>query len=283
MSEFFPFPRTPHLAGSAVVDDDQVMDENALRSLLDNGDLSVVVQEKMDGTNVSLYFEDEWCPVLQKRSGIITSGEKPQYDVFRDWVYERMDELYAVLGRRQYVLFGEWLWCQHAVHYDQLPSYFLAFDLCDIAQQRFLSYERMLAVIDGRVPVVPLLWRTVSAGGRGNNKYEEMKKSIGQEMRKSAHGKEVMEGVYIRIEQDGCVKDRFKLRRKTFTAGREGFTTHIKNNSLRGSPSRTEEERKHHQGNSPAPPTVQQRPEGKRREEVKGKLGLGSWPTQQLG
>lgn len=82
--EFFPFPRTPHLAGSAVVDDDEVVDEAALRYLLEDSagaatsdkdeGLTVVVQEKMDGTNVSVYFEDEWQPVLQKRSGIISSG-----------------------------------------------------------------------------------------------------------------------------------------------------------------------------------------------------------------
>ena len=85
MSEFFAFPRTPHMAGSAVVDDDQVVDENALRYLLadDAGEdgMAIVVQEKMDGTNVSLYFEDEWCPVLQKRSGIITSGTPPTQSI----------------------------------------------------------------------------------------------------------------------------------------------------------------------------------------------------------
>lgn len=239
------------MAGSAVVDDDQVVDENALRYLLadDDGEdgMAIVVQEKMDGTNVSLYFEDEWCPVLQKRSGIITSGEKAQYDVFREWVYERMDELYALLGKRQYVLFGEWLWCQHAVHYDRLPSYFLGFDLFDIAQRRFLSYDRMQRILDGRVPVVPLLWHSghasssstsssssSSTSSSAQSKFEELKKCVGQEMMKkpSAHGGEVMEGVYVRVEQGGWVKDRFKMRRKTFTAGREGFTTNIKNNAL---------------------------------------------------
>lgn len=86
--QFFAFPRTPHLAGSAVVDDDEVVNENALLSLLLLRDreaaaedkrtaadpLTLVVQEKMDGTNVSLYFDAEWSPVLQKRSGLITSG-----------------------------------------------------------------------------------------------------------------------------------------------------------------------------------------------------------------
>jgi len=154
--------------------------------------------------------------------------------VFRGWVFERMDELYAILGKRQYVLFGEWLWCQHAVHYDRLPSYFLAFDLYDIAQKRFLSYDRMMRVLDGRVPVVPLMWSSSASNSSESNKFEELKKFIHLDMTKrmSSHGSEAIEGVYVRLEQGGWVKDRFKLRRKTFTAGREGFTTNIKNNSL---------------------------------------------------
>lgn len=146
-----------------------------------------------------------------------------------------MDELYAFLGCRQYVLFGEWLWCQHAVHYDRLPSFFLAFDLFDIGQRRFLAYNRMVQVIDGRVPVVPLLWSSsLQSSASARSKLEELKKFIGQDMAKrtSAHGSEPMEGVYVRIEQGGWVKERFKMRRKTFTAGRAGFTTNIKNNSL---------------------------------------------------
>lgn len=165
----------------------------------------------------------------------MVAGEKAQYDVFRGWVYERMDELYAVLGRRQYVLFGEWLWCQHAVHYDKLPSFFLAFDLFDIAQRRFLSYDRMMQVLNGCVPVVPLLWSSsTTTATSSHGKFEELKKFVAQEAikRASNHGSEPMEGVYVRIEQGGWVKDRFKMRRKTFTAGREGFTTNIKNNSL---------------------------------------------------
>lgn len=162
------------------------------------------------------------------------AGEKAQYDVFRGWVYERMDELFGVLGRRRYVLFGEWLWCQHAVHYARLPSFFLAFDLFDIAQRRFLSYDRMVQVLDGRIPVVPLLWTSSSPSASSRSKFEELKKFVGQDMAKrtSAHGTEAMEGVYVRIEQAGWVKERFKMRRKTFSAGREGFTTNIKNNSL---------------------------------------------------
>ncbi len=66
-----------------MVDDDEVIDIESLQRGLGQGQ-EFVVQEKVDGANVSLHFQEEWNPIIQKRSGIIEMGEKhPQYDVFR--------------------------------------------------------------------------------------------------------------------------------------------------------------------------------------------------------
>jgi hypothetical protein len=60
-----------------VVDDDEVIPVSLLRNKY------VVIQEKVDGANVSVHFHQQWKPVVQKRSGIVANNEKPQYDVFR--------------------------------------------------------------------------------------------------------------------------------------------------------------------------------------------------------
>ena len=60
-----------------VVDDDEVVPLSILSGKY------VTIQEKVDGANVSVHFEQEWQPICQKRSGIINTGERPQYDVFR--------------------------------------------------------------------------------------------------------------------------------------------------------------------------------------------------------
>lgn len=128
----------------------------------------------------------------------------------------------------RYVLFGEWLWCKHAVQYDALPSYFLGFDLMEKETGKFLSYEKFLERVAGKIKVVPLVWS-------GNGRDKEFQKSISEEVlkRNSNHGSEQAEGVYIRLEADGYVVDRFKLRRKTFNSGRDSFTTHIVNNQIK--------------------------------------------------
>ena len=49
-TNFYAFPRTPHIAGSSVVDNDESMPLNAiLQQALDLGATRVVVQEKVDG------------------------------------------------------------------------------------------------------------------------------------------------------------------------------------------------------------------------------------------
>ena len=149
------FPRTPHLQGSTVVDDDAVVTAAMTNGMLRDYP-TVLIQEKVDGTNVSVHFEQAWVPVCQKRSGLILQGEHEQYVRFRDFVYEHLEELNRVLGTR-YALFGEWLLCRHGVEYDSLKSYFLAFDLWDKKDESFCSWNRMQEILDGVVDCVPIL------------------------------------------------------------------------------------------------------------------------------
>lgn len=65
--------------------------------------------EKVDGANVGVHFEEQWQPICQKRGGVLAAHEKPQYDVFRNWTFEHMEELWDVL-HTDYCMFGEWLW-----------------------------------------------------------------------------------------------------------------------------------------------------------------------------
>eukprot|EP01105_Mastigella_eilhardi_P011649 TRINITY_DN2681_c0_g1_i2.p2 TRINITY_DN2681_c0_g1~~TRINITY_DN2681_c0_g1_i2.p2 ORF type:complete len:226 (-),score=18.69 TRINITY_DN2681_c0_g1_i2:42-719(-) len=122
---FYKFPRTPHIAGSAVVDDDCVLSAQQLKAQLQSlchpagHSFAAVIQEKVDGANVGVHFEDEehrWLPTCQKRGGVIGTHEKAQYNVFQSWCAEHAEELWESL-HADYVLFGEWLWCTHAIRF----------------------------------------------------------------------------------------------------------------------------------------------------------------------
>jgi len=56
-----------------------------------------------------------------------------------------------------YCLFGEWLWCQHSVSYDALPSYLITFDIFDKNNDVFLSTGRIAEIIQDRLPIVPIV------------------------------------------------------------------------------------------------------------------------------
>ncbi len=135
----------------------------------------VVIQEKVDGTNVGVHFEQDYVPVCQKRSGLILQGEHEQYVRFRDWCYENVEALWNALGVK-YCLFGEWLLCQHGVVYDELSSYFLAFDVMEKSTGKFLSHDAVTELLNGAVECVPVL---ASAWNGNVKQLEEMvKKSI---------------------------------------------------------------------------------------------------------
>lgn len=235
---FIPFPKTPHLSGSAVVDDDQVIKDGDLIARFSNAQ-RIVVQEKVDGANVSVHFMYEWTPILQKRSGLIGQAEKAQYNVFRDYVFEHLESLFSLLSTR-YCLFGEWLWNQHAVSYDSLPSFLLIFDIFDKTTSEWLSRQRIEALIqpfEGEFHMVPNLEVVELNAANGNHDHRQNTNNVGTQIRRhlvrrSNFSSENQEGIYIRVEDETKVVYRCKLRVSNFVPGREDFN-HVVNNGLR--------------------------------------------------
>jgi hypothetical protein len=70
---FIKYPRTPHLFGSKGTDDDKHMGE--AESLRFASDPSLIVEEKLDGTNVGIHFKSDGEMVLQCRGHLIAEGE----------------------------------------------------------------------------------------------------------------------------------------------------------------------------------------------------------------
>ena len=55
--EFVKYPRTPHLFGSRGTDDDKHLGEAESRRFL--ADASLIVEEKLDGTNVGIHLRPD--------------------------------------------------------------------------------------------------------------------------------------------------------------------------------------------------------------------------------
>lgn len=134
--DFVKYPRTPHLFGSVGTDDDKHLGPvESSRFLVDP---SLIVEEKLDGTNVGLHFDDAGELVMQCRGHLITEGMHPQYDLFKQWGAVKRS-LFEKRLENRYILFGEWLYARHSIHYRGLPHYFFEFDIYDKQQGVFLG------------------------------------------------------------------------------------------------------------------------------------------------
>jgi hypothetical protein len=211
---FIKYPRTPHLFGSTGTDDDKHLGRAESERLL--ADPSLIVEEKLDGTNVGLHFDSAGQLVLQCRGHLITEGMHPQYDLFKQWAAVKHAELERRLADR-YLLFGEWLYARHSVHYRQLPHYFFEFDIYDKLQQAFLTLELRLELLAGSgIETVPVVHR-------GATSKKQLEKLIGPSQFDSQfdnpmtkRNDNLMEGLYLRTEADGAVAARAKVVRPEF-------------------------------------------------------------------
>jgi hypothetical protein len=154
--------------------------------------------------------------VLQCRGHEITEGMHPQYDLFKRWTSVKRPVLEAMLGSR-FILYGEWLYAKHSVHYRALPHYFFEFDLYDKDAAQFLDLATRLQMLDGTgLHTVPVLHR-------GPATAEVLRAFIGPSAFGSAFDNPVtgttdhlMEGLYVRTEAGGHVTGRAKMVRPEF-------------------------------------------------------------------
>src|SRR5947209_6263766 len=78
--DFTKYPRTPHLFGSRGTDDDKHLGQRESLELI--ADPSLIIEEKLDGTNVGIHFTSAGRMVLPAAStelgAIPTSEAQPQ-------------------------------------------------------------------------------------------------------------------------------------------------------------------------------------------------------------
>lgn len=226
------YPRTPHLKGSKIQSGDEDLLKIPFENILGK---YVVIEEKVDGANVAVSFNKEAKLLLQSRGHYLEGGFRERhYDLFKVWAAEHTAELFAVLGSR-YIMYGEWLYAKHKVYYDNLPHYFLEFDIFDKERLVFLdSQARKNLLKDSCVKSVAVLGEgkffsqseITKFLGRSQYVTENPKKSLQAEAQKQGLNFEqvlsesdisgLAEGLYVKVEEGGVVVDRMKFVRSTY-------------------------------------------------------------------
>lgn len=154
--------------------------------------------------------------VLQCRGHLITEGMHPQYDLFKQWAAVKRQVLEGQLENR-FILFGEWVYARHSIHYRKLTHYFFEFDIYDKEQEAFLDLEHRLSLLQGTgIQTVPVVHT-------GNVNREDLEDLIGPSQFDSQFDNPItqrtdnlMEGLYLRTEANGVVTRRAKFVRPEF-------------------------------------------------------------------
>jgi hypothetical protein len=232
MPTLHKYPRTHHLQGSRLQPGDEDSQSVPLAALAGR---HLVIEEKLDGGNAGISFDADGRLWLQSRGHFLTGGPREKhFDLFKRWAWTHADALRAALGRR-FILYGEWLFAKHTVFYDRLPHYFLEFDVLDSDTGTFLGTPQRRALLNGMpvmsVPVLrtgpcpelaevtafvgPSLYKSPSwreslraaAGARGLDPEQTWKETDPSDW---------MEGLYIKVEEEGRVVERYKFIRASF-------------------------------------------------------------------
>lgn len=232
MIPILKYPRTPHLECSRLQPGDEDLSRIAFSAIKGK---HLVVEEKIDGANSAVSFDTEGTLLLQSRGHYLVGGYRERhYDLLKTWASVHRDSFYDVLGSR-YVMYGEWMYAKHNIFYDSLPHYFLEFDVFDREEKVFLdtrSRQKLLSPLpvvsvpvlaegefNSREKLLSLIGRSNYISERRNEVLTEtfIRLGLKAEMANIGDSDGTMEGLYIKIEENGVVVDRLKYVRASFS------------------------------------------------------------------
>ena len=223
------YPRTPHLKGSRLQSGDEDLSQVEFSEILGK---NIVIEEKIDGANVGISFNENGELLLQSRGHYLRGGAREiHYDLFKKWANSAINTLFDVLGTR-YIMYGEWMFAKHKIYYDNLPSYFLEFDIYDKENCVFLDTKtRKQMLLGSGIQSVPVLASGVFNSEKqilaylGKSLYitENAQENLLNEIKRlNLNEEEILsqtqkgdlaEGLYIKVEEDKEVKNRLKFVR----------------------------------------------------------------------
>ena len=242
------YPRTPHLEGSRLQPGDEDLRQVPFSEIAGR---HLVAEEKIDGANSAVSFDDDGKMLLQSRGHYLTGGYRERhFELMKRWASVHQQAFYDLLGSR-YIMYGEWMYAKHTVYYDRLPHYFMEFDIFDRKEQIFLDTASRHAMLKGSPVVsVPVLAEKTFSGKDellsllGHSLYisddhlTHLRKTcerLGVDAERSCRETDpepLMEGLYLKIEENGQVIDRLKYVRRSFYQAVERSESHWLNRAI---------------------------------------------------
>jgi hypothetical protein len=231
----FPFksPRTPHLAGSGIPTSGEHKDRFDWKNLVGR---FVVLEEKIDGSEVSFHFDEEANLIGRERANQIDldrrGGVEAHLDLFKDFLQAMTDHLFERIEDK-FIIYAEWCAVAHTIYYNALPSYLIECDVQDKATGLFLSTARRRELFaDLPIDQAPVIFEGVATFETHPKHllttsaycddtiqcdWQEITKRSGVPTDTSTIDTSgIAEGIYGKIEDSDHVLGRFKFVREDF-------------------------------------------------------------------
>jgi hypothetical protein len=234
MNTLHKYPRTQHIEGSGLQAGDADLGMVAPFRQLSGRHL--VVEEKMDGANSAMSFTKQGKLLLQSRGHYLTGGPRERhFALFKAWSGRYTSALWELLGDR-YIMYGEWLYARHTIFYTDLPHYFLEFDILDTQTGHFLDTLRrrtLLAsipfiqsvrvlhtgVVHSYTDLIGMTGRSAFIAADHLERLRQQCERLGIDPEVAVRETDpttLMEGLYIKVEEEGTVTERYKYVRAGF-------------------------------------------------------------------
>lgn len=223
------YPRTVHLPHKAnTARGDLIASEEECAMLWTSP--NVKVDEKIDGANCGMVLYNGE-PIIRNRDHILRKGyykETPAKQQFKGvwtWFYNHKEEFELLASMGTYTVYGDWMYAQHGLEYDKLPSLFMTYDLYDYTKGKFLDSTMAKQMLEtcgfNTVPEIhsgPL------------ESWEQLEGLANQPSPFTTTGHR--EGVYVKVSDGTYVTHRFKMIRSDFQQGALWSTKEIKRNTV---------------------------------------------------
>ncbi len=226
-------PRTTHLVGSGIPGSGDASERLRWEDICGR---FVVLEEKIDGSEVSFHFDADANLIGRERANIIDlsarDGAERHLDGFKDWLDLRAHAFFERIEDR-YIVYAEWCALAHCILYDRLPDYFIECDVQDKLTGQFLSTARRRALLEGvdvsqapvlfegaanrKTPPASFVGRSAFCSGDPAAAIARLPQLAGGGLdgaRFQTNG--LAEGIYGKIEEGDEVVGRFKWIREDF-------------------------------------------------------------------
>ena len=241
--DIIKYPRTLHIDGSHYQHGDEDLKKVSFEQIKDK---FLVIEEKIDGANAGISFMENGQLLLQSRGHYLTGGfREKHFDLLKTWANTFAYPMFEVIGDR-YIIFGEWMYAKHTLFYTDLPHYFFEFDIYDKVNKVFLStkerrkilnkmpfMQSVKIVFEGTLAQHKQLQGMIKQSHFISKNHLDTLRRVCEELRlnseqviKETNPSYLMEGLYIKWEEEGIVKGRYKFVRADFVSSILDSETH---------------------------------------------------------